>query len=62
MDVVPDEIRGGSTVVVCTEESDEILADEIADKVVGRLSDRFTDKLADVIVEKLVKRLKLHPK
>lgn len=62
MDVVPDEIRGGSTVVVCTEESDEILADEIAEKVVGRLSDRFTDKLADVIVEKLVKRLKLHPK
>jgi hypothetical protein len=62
MDVVPDEIRGGSTVVVCAEESDDFLADEIADKVVGRLSDRFTDKLADVIVEKLVKRLKLHPK
>jgi hypothetical protein len=62
MDVVPDEIRGGSTVVVCAEESDDILADEIADKVVGRLSDRFTDKLADVIVEKLVKRLKSHPK
>ncbi len=62
MDVVSDEIRGGSTVVVCAEESDDILADEIADKVVARLSDRFTDKLADVMVDKLIKRLKLHPK
>lgn len=62
MDVVPDEIRGGSTVVVCAEESDDFLADEIADKVMARLSDKFTDKLADVIVEKLLKRLKSHPK
>lgn len=61
-DVHPDEIRGGSTVVVCAEESDEILADEIVDKVVERLGDKFVDRLADEIVERLVKRLKLQPK
>ncbi len=61
-DVHPDEIRGGSTVVVCAEESDEMLADEIVDKVVERLSDKLVDKLADEIVERLVKRLKLQPR
>ncbi len=62
MDVVSDEIRGGSTVVVCAEESDDVLADEIADKVVEKLAGKFIDKLADEIVERLVKRLKSHPK
>jgi hypothetical protein len=61
-DVVPDEIRGGSTVVVCAEESSDMMADEIADKVMERLGDKFTNKLADAIVERLVKRLRLHPK
>jgi hypothetical protein len=61
-DVHPDEIRGGSTVVVCAEESDDILADEIVDKVVDKLTDKFADKLADEIVDRLIKRLKLQPK
>jgi hypothetical protein len=61
-DVHPDEIRGGSTVVVCAEESDEIFTDEIVDKVVDKLADRLADKLADEIVERLFKRLKPHPR
>jgi hypothetical protein len=59
-DVHPDEIRGGSTVVVCAEDSDEIFTDEIVDKVVDKLADRLVDKLADEIVERLFKRLKPH--
>ncbi len=60
-DVVAD-FSGGSTVVVCTEDSSEPIADEIVDKVVEKLSGKFMDTLADKIVERLVQRLKLHPR
>ena len=61
MDVVAD-LDSGSTIVVCTEDSGEPIADEIVDKVVEKLSGKFVDRLADEIVDRLVKRLKLHPR